>query len=45
MNPGSTVHALLFLYIAHSIDTVNGRGFGNEVHHELQPKKTTVLLY
>ena len=37
--------AFLFLCMALAINTSDGRGFSNEAHHELLPKKNKVMLY
>ena len=37
--------AFQFLYMTLPIDTADGRGLSNEVHCELLPKKTKVMLY
>ena len=31
--------------MAHAIKVIDGCGPSNEIRHQLQPKKTTVMLY
>ena len=34
-----------FRFMALAVDVINRRGPSNEMHHQLQPKKTKVRLY
>ena len=37
--------AFQFCFMARAIDVIDRRDPSNEMHHQLQPKKTTIRLY